>query len=924
MRDTARSACLVAVLLLLATVPFAPLSAQAAPADTPFTAVLAPGVRYDPAIPTLKQVAGHDFDDALTTPEQIAAYMHALANAAPERTRLVVYGHTYEGRELDLLVIGSRENMARLDSIQAGLHRLAYPEGLDDAAGNRLVSQLPVVVAALHEVHGNEISGAGAGMAEAYHLLAAQNDPRVAKILAQELVLIDPLQNPDGRGRFVEGYRQARSFPADPDPAGAGHDEPWPGGRTNHYLFDLNRDWFALTQPESRGKVRALLEYQPQVVADLHEMGGNSTYYFPPAAIPGNPWVTQRQWHWYDVLGRAMADAFDTRGFAYFTREEFDAFYPGYGVSWPTAQGAMGMTFEQASARGLVLRRSDGTLLTYGDGILHHFTAALATMEASADNREAILRDFLAFHRSAVQMGRDAGPAAWVLYSDRDPALAARLARLLVRNGVEVRRADAPVRVNGQTLPAGQTYIVDGGQPAARMAHNILDATTHMPEDFLKRQVERGKQRLRYEIYDITAWSLPLLWDVDAIRSDRPVAVASTPVTDGYAASGDDIALTASSAATPSSSASPAAVAAATQAATLPAARVGYLMPWNSAAAAAVVDALRQGLRVRVLDGATTIAGRRFPVGTALFRSAENAADLPHRLAVIAARHGAEAVPVQAGFKDSGISLGSNDVRAFVQPRVLLVWDSPAQSGSAGWARYVLEQRYGQPVTAVRADAVARTDLADYDVIILPSGNYGGVFGDATVTALRQWLRFGGTLITMAESSRWAARVGLLATSTELRGGAPEFGPGTGNAARTPAQPMKQPIDLLQAITPDGELPEQTPGAIVNMVLDTTSWLAAGTDGQIGVMVDGRRIFTPLKLDEGSNIGVYADVDHLVAGGIVWQDARPQLAHKAFLMLQPMGRAGKLIAFAEDPDYRGYAEATELLLVNAVLMGSAR
>ncbi|MEJ2185519.1 MAG: M14 family zinc carboxypeptidase, partial [Gemmatimonadota bacterium] len=419
-----RPALSLAAIVLAATLTPALSAQQAAPARAPFTATLAPGVRYDPAIPTLEAVVGHDFDEALTTPEQIAAYMHALANAAPDRTRLVVYGHTYEGRELDLLVIGSAERMARLDSIKAGLHRLAYPEGLDDAAANRLMAALPVVVAALHEVHGNEISGAGAGMAEAYHLLAAQNDPRVTKILAQELVLIDPLQNPDGRGRFVEGYKQARSFPADPDPASAGHDEPWPGGRTNHYLFDLNRDWFALTQPESRGKVRALLEYQPQVVADLHEMGGNSTYYFPPAAIPGNPWVTQQQWHWYDVLGRAMANAFDARGFAYFTREEFDAFYPGYGVSWPTAQGAMGMTFEQASARGLVVRRSDGTLLTYGDGILHHFTAALATMVTAADNRQQILRDFLDFHRSAMQIARNGGPAAWVLHSDRDPAMA--------------------------------------------------------------------------------------------------------------------------------------------------------------------------------------------------------------------------------------------------------------------------------------------------------------------------------------------------------------------------------------------------------------------------------------------------------------------------------------------------------------------
>ena len=879
---------MIATLLLALAV-----QSPAVAADTTVTARLVPGTQYDPAIPTLEQTVGHDFGDEITAPDEIARYLQALASAAPERTRLIQYAETWEGRPLHVLVIGAPERIARLEEIKQGLQRLAFPTDLSGAEAERLIAELPVTVALMHSVHGNEISGAGAAIAEAYHLLAAQNDPQVEQILRNALVIIDPSQNPDGRARFVSNYRQNRAFPADPDPAAAEHDEPWPGGRTNHYLFDLNRDWFALTQPESQGKIRLLLDFQPQIVADLHEMGGNSTFYFPPAAVPGNPWTTAEQAQIVELLGRAMAEKFDERGFAYFTREVFDAFYPGYGASWPTTQGALGMTFEQASARGLVVRREDGDLLTYGDGVLHHFTAAMATLAAAAGNRERILRDFLDFRRSATELETEGGQSAYLLHSAHDPALAERLARLLVRNGISVRRAEEPVRADGRTFPAGSTFVVPVGQPGGRLVRNLLDPTTPLGEDFLRRQRERRAQRLPDEIYDVTSWSVPLLWDVEAVPADFPSRLQTSPVQ-------PDVAPPAP--------------------APLPPARVGYLVPWNSAGAAAVADALRQGLSVRALGGSTTLDGRRFPIGTALLRSFENPDDLPARLATIVARHGAEAVPINSAFKEEGVSLGSNRVIALRDPSVLLVWDQPAQSYSAGWARYVLEQRYGQRVTPVRADLLPRTRLADYHVIVLPEGSYSDAFSEEFVERLGGWMRDGGTLITMGESSRWAARAGMLATTTELRGGLPEFGEGARPAPQTPREP---PIDLVEAIAPERELPEQTPGAVLTVAVDTTHWLSAGTDGRIGAMVDGSRIFSPVTLDKGTNVAVYGGLDELVAGGIVWEDARPQLASKAFLIHQPEGR-GQLIAFAEDPNYRAYAEATQMLFINAVLLGAGR
>lgn len=857
--------------------------------QVPPTPQLAPGTRYDPDIPTLTQVAGHDFAEVITPPDQMVAYMQALADAAPGRARLLETGRSWEGRPTVMLVLGAPERMARLDAVKADLKRLADPRGVDAAEAERLIRDLPVVTALVYGVHGNEISSGGAAMATAYHLLAAQGDPTVDLILRESLVLIDPMQNPDGRARFVFQNSMGAARWPDADPLSAEHDEPWPGGRVNHYLFDLNRDWFAQTQPETQGRVAALLDFMPHVVSDLHEMGGNSTYYFPPNAIPGNTWTTDEQRGLNDLFGQAMARAFDERGFAYFNRDTYDAFYPGYGVSWPMAQGAIGATYEMASARGLVYRKSDGSLLTYGDGILRHFTAGLATLESAAANRERVVRAFFEFRRSAVDLGRS-GPQEYILHSAHDPAMAARLAETLVKNGIEVGLAAEPVRVGGRTLPMNGTYIVPLAQPAHRLIRNLLDRHTPMDADFVQRQLQRRANRERDEIYDVTAWSLPLLWDVELIASDRPTGAAVIPLNDTRQLR---------------------------DAMSLPDAQVGYLIPWGAAAAATVAEALRAGIAVRSAGGDFVLDGRHFGVGTAIVRTSDNGPNLGRRLALIAAKHGAEVVAVDDSYIREGTSLGSGRARALREPRVLLVYDQPGSTYSVGWARYVLERRYGQRTTAIRAASLGRAVLSDYDVIVFPSGNYGGVVGQGLMERVQGWMRDGGTVVTMAESTVWATRAGLLETTAERRGGRPEGTPPKASGT------LEQPIDYLEAIAPADEEPEQTPGAIVKVLLDTEHWLSAGTDGEIGALVDGSRVFTPITLDRGRNVGRYAAMDDLVLSGIVWEAAQPQLASKAFLIHQPVGR-GQVIAFAEDPNYRAYAEATELLFMNAVLLGPGR
>ena len=861
-----------------------------------------PNVTYDPAVPTLKSVVGHGHGEAITTPDQIGRYLDALAKAAPDRTRLVHYATSWEGRPLHYLVIGSPARIAKLDDTRRGLQTLAA--GAPDA--DRLIAELPVVVLLIHGVHGNEISSSDAALAEAYHLLAARNNPEADVTLREALVIIDPMQNPDGRQRFVTSNLLGRAVEPDPNPQSAEHDEPWPGGRVNHYLFDMNRDYFAMSQRETQGRIKTMLEWSPQVVVDLHEMGGNSTYYFAPPADPFNPLITESQRKGFELFGRANAAEFDKRGFGYFVKEVFDAFYPGYGDSWPVFQGAVAMTYEQASARGLAFEREDGSILTYKQGVTQHFTAAVTTAVTAAKNRERLLRDYLEYRRSAIALGQK-GTREYLIPPGKDAARAGRLARLLATQGIVVKQAEEAFTAGTQQMPAG-TYVVPLAQPSGRLVRNLLDPDIEMDEAFLKEQDRRRKARLSDQIYDVTAWSLPLMYDVEVVTSDRPSTVRMREVR------GDDDPM-----------------AAAPQAP--PAGTLGFLMPWGSGAAATAAEAMRDGIRLITTDETFRHGGRDYAIGTAFIRFAGNAEGTAAKLQEIARKHRAELVPISDTWTETGVSLGSNQTAALARaPRVLLAWDSPVSSLSAGWARYTLEQRFGLRVTAMRTATLQNYDMSDYDVLVLPSGNYN--FNDEALRRLKDWIRNGGTLITLAEATRWASRdrVGLLTTDPLYRDGTPQKDAPEGQAGAAPSggsgggggaaqkPDLTKPFDFDKAIQPEREQPESLAGAMLRVTLYPYHWLTAGLDGEIQVIAEGTRVFAPLKLDAGVNVGVYAPVEKLIAGGHVWKEALPLLASRSYLMHQPSGR-GHIIGFAEDPNYRAYAEATQLLFINAVLLG---
>ncbi len=840
---------------------------------------------FDPAIPTLTATVGHAPATRITSPDQTYAYIKALAEAAPDRAKLVQYAVSWEGRPLYYLILSAPQNMARIDAIRADMATIAAGR-----PGNG--SALPVTWLA-YGVHGNEISSTDAALMTAYHLLAAQGDERAAKIMTNTIVVLDPMQNPDGRARFVNNFLAATGIVPAADRQAAEHDEPWPSGRVNHYMFDLNRDWFTLSQPETRGKVAAIRQWNPVVVVDLHEMGGDESYFFSPAAAPFNPNLSAAQVRSYELIGRYNAAAFDAMGEPYFTREVYDLFYPGYGDTWNAHQGAIGSTYEQGSARGLVFARRDGTELTYGDGVRNHFTASLATAAAVADNPARFLSDFAAY-RSGNASGA-AGRGSYVIDLGKRRWNAERLGRRLAEQGITVLRRDGSASLCGRNYPAGY-LAVPQAQPAARLVRSLLDRDTPLPPDFLAEQERRRSQDLPHELYDVTAWSVGPMAGVD-------VALCNV------AAAGDPLSPDAPIAPQQDGSGS-----------------FAIAVPWTDSGQARLVTlALREGIEGRVTDKAFTTASRTFPRGTVVFPAGSNTPEKMARLAAIASDVGATTVALDNGWVDAGPNLGSESFVRLTLPRIAVAWDDGISQLSAGALRYVLEQRLGLPVVPIRTNRLARADLSDYDVLLVPEGDPSGVLGDAGQRAIREFVRKGGVLVAIGDSLETFSTGDspLLAIKREAALGREPAASDDDNVDLAEAIEIASDTEYREAIKDQQALPDTLPGALLNVVAERDHFLSAGYDDGAVVLATGTQIFTPLDRARGVNVLRFAAPGNLIASGYVWEENRRQLAYKPYLMTQRQGR-GLVIGFAHDPSTRAYLEGLDLLIANAVLVAPSR
>ncbi len=869
-------------------IALASFAAGAAQAGLPYTTN-----QYDEDIPTQESVLGFASGQEIVSPAETLTYFNALRDAAPNRMRIVEYAQSWEGRPLVYGVLASEENMARLDEIHQGLDMLA--DG-SEVKGRRvqMVRELPAVVWLGHSVHGNEIGPMDSALGLAYHLLAAEDDPRVDAIFENTIVIIDPAQNPDGRALFVSNFERARGLEIQGARYAAERNEPWPGGRANHALFDLNRDWFTLSQPETRGKVKAVQRWNPVVVVDAHEMGSDQTYFFPPAAPPFNPQLTQSSREGQFIIGEQIGAAVGKEGIAYLTRETFDNLYPGYGDMWPALRGAVAMTFEQASARGLIYDRPNGETLTYEETVRSQFLATLTTAYTVASNKERFLRAYAEDRASAVKENQSVADRFTVIDLAVRTSQAEALAKKLTDQGIAVQRLDAGTTVCGIDYEAG-ALVVDRAQPSGRLARTLLDRNTPMADDFIQAQEDRRARGLGHELYDVTAWSMPLMDGVSFGTCQRVPAGAleawSQPKPTGELAE----------------------------------AAFGYALPWtDTGQARLLVAALRDGLRGATTDEAFTQGTTVFPRGTVVFSVGRNGDDLQERLSALLAEHGGELIPMQTSWVDEGPHFGSSSFQDVTMPKVAMAWGMGTSYLSTGSSRYVLERRLGIPVTPIRVQHMGVADLTRYDVLLVPETQrqMPQILGGGGAAAIKEFAEEGGVVIGIGSAlgAFGPDDLDLLSLQTEERLSEKEA-IDRGSESKVPGTELWSEEDYRDAIRSGSERPDRVPGVLLNADANPDHFLSAGYQEAVALF-RGSTIYAPLQEDQGTNVFTYKGPDEVLASGYLWDDVRKQVGRKPFVVARNVGD-GMVIGFAQDPTTRAYLGGLDLLIANAVVLAPA-
>jgi hypothetical protein len=832
-----------------------PCIAQDVPLATQFEVT---GVdSYDPVIPRPETVLGYVVGSRHTEPYRVVEYFQAVAEASA-RVTYAQHGSTHEGRPLIHAVVTTPENHERLESILAANRRLSdAPESVTAAD----ISGMPAVVLLAYSVHGNEASGTEAAMLTLYHLAAGRG--AVEGWLDNLVVVIDPMLNPDGRDRFVDWVNRNRGDTHTTDPQDREHQEPWPGGRTNHYLFDLNRDWLPARQPESRARLELFHHWRPQLVADFHEMGGNSTYFFQPGIQSRtHPNTPARNQEITAEIAAYHARALDRIGQMYFSEEVFDDFYYGKGSSYPDVNGAIGILFEQASSRALETETRNGPL-SYAVTVRNQFATSLSTLAAARDLRLELLSNQQEFYTDAPSFAAGTDVGTYALDLRRGRARALELASLLQAHRVQVYELGAPVTIAGERLAPGDALAIPAAQPQARLLDAMLSSTTEFADSLF---------------YDVSAWTFPYAFDVDVWSTRSDVSL------------GEEW----------SSHESPAAG----RPADADADAVAFLTRWDGLASARYVGRLqRSGLTVRLMTdpfvGQGRETARRFEAGTIVVPASQRGLSADSVAALVrieTGRTGLEAFPVVSGLTPEGPDLGGSSSVVLSQPAVALLTGRGTSSTRTGETWEFLSSLLELPVSLIDLESLDRKDLSTYDVVVFA----GGSAPDSSLASLGEWIEGGGRLIAAGSAIDDVVAAGWI----EL---------------------TERPLDL-DSLTAGVSWRNRRAargahvvgGTILMTHLDATHPLTFGIGDSLPTFRSGSAFY-----DAGQQsvvVGRYADAA-LLSGYI--SDERLALVPGSASVLAARHGRGAVIALMDEPVFRGFWLGSSRLLANAVFLGGA-
>ncbi len=889
-----------------------------------------PNGKYNSAVPTPEQVLGFKVGERPARYPEAVAYLKELARQSP-RVQLLESGQTHEGRTLYYALISSEANLAKLDEYQSRLGMLADPRKIKPGTDiDDLIRDLPAAAWMMYSIHGDELSGADASLQLAYQLAAGEDT--LTQMLRRELIIgIDPMENPDGRERFLGQMQQWKGRIPNSDLQSIQHTSVWPWGRTNHYLFDLNRDWFILSQPESRARVKALREWNPQVVVDAHEMGAYNTYLFPPAREPINPHFSPILKKWTRVFSQDQAKAFDRYGWSYYTGEWLEDWYPGYGSSYPRMRGAVAILYEQAGVEGSLIKRPDGTYLTYRESVHHQFVSSIANLATAARNRVGLLKDFYRMKRNVLEQSRKGGPTAFIIDPGQNYSRLNRLIDRLLWAGVELYRAEADFTLKSarsywETQPRSHalskgSLIIPLNQPLRPLIEAILEFDPRMTTKFLKSERESLERGEGTRLYEVSGWSMGMAYGLDTYLSFTALKVKQSPIREVPRLRGELL---------------------------HPQAAYGFVIDYrNDRAVNLLFKLLDDGLKVRTAVKDFRVEGKKYPTGTLLLRRVENREDLADVLAEYAQREGVDITGVNTALSEEGTDLGGGNFPLLAPLRIAMLAGAGLSAYNLGHIWHLLDYEMGVRFTILNTDNFRRTDLRKYNVLVLPNtwrgpGVYKQLFGKPGLEKLKTWVKEGGTLIGvgnaaafLADSSSGLSKVRLRRQALEELPLYQKFWQMEKNIGKTdidsaafwagkplvekkpPSKPTK--ADKKQLAIEDERLRLFMPrGAILRVNLNERHWLSFGVGKQIPAIFYSSYAFLSRKPVE--SVGRFSEGERLRLSGLLWPEARERWENTAYLTRERSGN-GQVILFAGEPNFRSYFYGTARLLLNSMVLG---
>ena len=834
---------------------------------------------------TFAEFTGFTPEERIAENYQVVQYLQYLDRVS-DRVSAFEIGYTYN-RQLQMgAIVTSPENHARIEQIRQNALLLSDPRGLSTRDAESIIAQQPAILYLGGSIHGFELSGTE-GVLMLLSDMVTQNDDAILERLKHTVLIFDPIINADGRDAFARRNHDHTGRVHNPDPVDWANDfNSWDGVRyrTSHYFFDLNRDWFAHTHPEARSRAALFQHWRIQAGVDAHEMGPNTEFYVDPPIPPGSPYYPQYTLDWYEKFGRVHADAFDEHHVEYTKREIFNFFYPAYMTAYMSFQGAVGMLYEQGSSRGFALSRSDGTVRTLNDASRQQYIALNAAVDLATTERERMLRDYLQSNRDAVDK-TGSGAARYIITPKGDPHLVAETVNMLMRSGIEIHHLEESVRLRNvidrtgaeigrHTIPSG-SFIIEAAQPRQNFIRILMEPNVPLPDDFLKEARQRLDRGANPRFYETTSWSIPLLYNLEAYNTTDNSSLTVTPLSEPVKPLTADV-----------------------TAESLPVAHYAYLIDGSQAKALSAIHPLREaGIRVTVLFKPTRMQGKDYPSGSVIVRTDGNHEEVHQKVHELAQRFHLRVHALDSGRSDPGYPpLGSIEGRRITKPEIALIGNHPIHGYSFGWAWHTLDRHYEIPHTVINAATIGSIPLERFNVIILPAVINAGLLetmlDESGMERLKRWVRDGGTLVTIGTGADFVrSRLEMISLESWYE---------------------REENEKQQRVS--------VPGAFFKGSFDPENWLTSGYIMMPPLMINSNRVMVSLEGPPSTARNAAISVSDRHLAGHAWEENLQRLPESVFLYEEKHGR-GRVIAFTEDVNFRGYWRGVDRLFLNAVILG---